>query len=127
MAFIMDGLDAERYDRSYADRDLLRRIGHYFRPRAGGMALVAGGIVAQSVMQTAVPVLISWGLDRVVGGATAGFVALLALLVLVSGGLSWLFNCVQRWWTATVVGDVVLSLRGDAFDAVVRRDMSFFD
>jgi ATP-binding cassette subfamily B protein len=127
MAFLMDGLDAERYDRSYADRDLLRRIGRYFRPRAGGMALVAGGIVAQSLTQTAVPVLISLALDRVAGGASAGFVALLALLVLVSGGLSWLFNAIQRWWAAKVVGDVVLALRRDAFDAVVRRDMSFFD
>jgi ABC-type multidrug transport system fused ATPase/permease subunit len=127
MAFIMEGLDAEQYDRAYADRDLLRRIGHYFRPQAGGMSLVAGGIVAQSLMQAAVPVLISWGLDRVVGGASGGFVAVLTLLVLVSGGLGWLFNCVQRWWTAKVVGDVVLTLRRDAFDAVVRRDMSFFD
>jgi ABC-type multidrug transport system fused ATPase/permease subunit len=127
MAFIMDGLEAERYDRSYSDRVLLRRIGRYFRPQAGGMALVAGGIVAQSLTQTAVPVLISWGLDRVVGGASAGFIALLALLVLVSGALGWLFNFVQRWWTATVVGDVVLKLRRDAFDAVIRRDMSFFD
>jgi ATP-binding cassette, subfamily B, bacterial len=127
MAFIMDGLDAEHYDRSYADRDLLRRIGRYFRPRAGGMALVAGSIVAQSLMQTAAPVLISWGLDRVVGGAGGDFVAVLALLVLLSGALSWVFNCAQRWWTAKVVGDVVLALRRDAFDAVVRRDMSFFD
>ncbi len=127
MAFIMDGLDAERYDRSYADRDLLRRIGRYFRPHAGGMTLVAGGIVAQSLMQTAVPILISWGLDRVVRGASGGFVAVLTLLVLVSGALSWLFNCVQRWWTARIVGDVVLALRRDVFDAVVRRDMSFFD
>jgi ABC-type multidrug transport system fused ATPase/permease subunit len=127
MAFIMDGLDAEHYDRSYADRDLLRRIRRYFRARAGGMALVAGGIVAQSLMQTAVPVLISWGLDRVVGGASGGFVALLALLVLACGALGWVFNFIQRWWTAKVVGEVVLTLRRDAFNAVVRRDMSFFD
>jgi ATP-binding cassette subfamily B protein len=127
MAFIMDGLDAEQYDRSYADGDLLRRVGRYFRPRTGGMALVAGGIVAQSLMQTAVPVLISWGLDRIAGGASGGFIVLLALLVLASGALGWLFNCVQRWWTAKVVGEVVLTLRRDAFDAVVRRDMSFFD
>jgi ABC-type multidrug transport system fused ATPase/permease subunit len=127
MAFIMDGLDAEQYDRVYADRELLRRVGRYFRPQAGGMVLVAGAIVAQSLAQTAAPVLISWGLDVVVGGAPGGFVALLALLVLISEALGWVFNFVQRWWTARVVGDVVLSLRRDAFDAVVRRDMSFFD
>ncbi|HEY8473395.1 MAG TPA: ABC transporter ATP-binding protein [Natronosporangium sp.] len=127
MAFLMDGLDAEQYDRTYSDRELLRRILRYFRPHTGGILLVAGGIVAQSLTQAAVPVLISWGLDRVVGGATGGFVALLTLLVLASGGLGWLANFAQRWWTAKVVGDVVLRLRRDAFDAAVRRDMSFFD
>ena len=127
MAFLMDGLDAEQYDRIYADRDLLRRIIHYFRPHAGGMALVAGGIVAQSLTQAAVPVLISWGLDQVVGGAAAGFVALLTVLMLLAGGLAWLFNLVQRWWTAKTVGEVVLALRRDGFNAAVQRDMSFFD
>jgi len=127
MAFLMDGLDAEQYDRTYSDRDLLRRIIRYFRPRAAGMSLVAGGIVAQSLTQASVPVLVSWGLDRVVGGAPTPFVALLAALVLLAGGLAWCFNFVQRWWTAKTVGDVVLALRRDAFDAAVSRDMSFFD
>jgi len=66
MGFIMDGLDAEEYDRTYGDRVLLRRIASYFRPKAAVMALVAGAIAAQSLMQAAFPVLISAGLDRVV-------------------------------------------------------------
>ena len=32
MGFIMDGLDAEAYDREYTDRQLLQRIIRYFRP-----------------------------------------------------------------------------------------------
>ncbi len=32
MGFIMDGLDAEAYDREYNDRQLLNRIISYFRP-----------------------------------------------------------------------------------------------
>ncbi len=32
MGFIMDGLDAEAYDREYSDRQLLKRIIGYFRP-----------------------------------------------------------------------------------------------
>ncbi len=34
MGFIMDGLDAEAYDRKYTDRDLVRRIARYFRPHS---------------------------------------------------------------------------------------------
>ena len=40
MGFVMGGLDAEDYDRHYSDRELLRRIGGYFKPAAGAMALV---------------------------------------------------------------------------------------
>ena len=36
MGFIMDGIDAEAYDRQYSDRQLMRRIGSYFRPQVGG-------------------------------------------------------------------------------------------
>ena len=38
MGFIMEGLDAEDYDRTYRDRALLRRILGYFRPKLGLMA-----------------------------------------------------------------------------------------
>ena len=35
MGFILDGLETEAYDRTYSDRELLRRIVSYFRPYAG--------------------------------------------------------------------------------------------
>ena len=41
MGFIMDGLDAEEYDRQYSDRVLVRRIGRYFRPQLPRMAVVS--------------------------------------------------------------------------------------
>lgn len=37
MGFIMDGLDAEEYDRSYTDGELVKRIIGYFKPQAGRM------------------------------------------------------------------------------------------
>ena len=33
MGFIMDGLDAEAYDRTYSDGQLIRRIIQYFKPK----------------------------------------------------------------------------------------------
>ena len=38
MGFLMDGLDAEGYDRTYSDRDLLSRIGAYFSAPHGHAA-----------------------------------------------------------------------------------------
>ncbi|WP_053202861.1 ABC transporter ATP-binding protein [Jiangella muralis] len=127
MAFIMDGLDAEAYDRTYGDRELLRRILRYFRPKTRVMGLIAAAIVAQSLMQAAFPIAVSEGLDRITTDRTTGLVVALVSAVLVTGVLGWVFNFVQRWYTATVVGDVVLDLREDAFDAVLDRDMSFYD
>ncbi len=48
-------------------------------------------------------------------------------MILVSGVLAWVFNFIRQWYTARVVGDVVLKLRMDVFAAVMQRDMSFFD
>ena len=45
MGFVLDGLDAEAYDRTYSDRVLVRRITEYFRPHTRTMALVAGMVV----------------------------------------------------------------------------------
>jgi len=41
--------------------------------------------------------------------------------------LGWGFNFVSLWFSARAVGDVVLALREDAFRAVMRRDLSFYD
>lgn len=127
MGFILEGLDVEDYDRTYSDRALLRRIMGYFRPKAGLMALIAVAIVAQSLNQSALPLLISWGLDRIINDRTTGFVVALVAAVLVTGVLGWTFNLIQRWFSAVVVGDVVLSLRQDAFKSVLERDMTFYD
>ena len=37
MGFIMQGLDAENYDRHYGDRELLVRVLEYFRAHIGAM------------------------------------------------------------------------------------------
>ena len=59
MGFVMDGLDAEAYDREYSDRTLLNRIAQYFRPHAGRMALGAGAISLDSLLGAGLPVIVS--------------------------------------------------------------------
>ena len=65
MGFIMDGLDAESYDRAYDDRALVARIIGYFRPQAGVMLFVAAMILLSSLADTVLPILISRGIDTV--------------------------------------------------------------
>ncbi|MER6824603.1 ABC transporter ATP-binding protein [Streptosporangium sp. NPDC000563] len=127
MGFLMDGLDAEDYDRSYSDRELLRRILSYFRPKLGSMILVAVMIVLFSLSQAAMPLLVSWGVDGIENGTIADVGPQLTAGLLIAGVLGWLFNFVRQWHSAKVTGDVVLRLREDAFDAVLKRDLSFYD
>ena len=128
MGFIMEGLNAEAYDREYDDRQLVSRIVDYFRPQARKMGLIGGLVVVNSLMDAVLPVLVSVGLDRIGDGdGVDRDVWLLVAGILVAGALSWGVNYVRQSRSAEVVGDVVLGLRRDAIRAVMARDMSFFD
>ncbi len=127
MGFIMDGLDAEAYDRTYKDRQLVGRIIGYFRPHLATMLFVAGLIVFNSLLDTAFPLLISRSLDTLTLSRALQPVFWLVGFILLAAVLSWTCNMFRQWYTARAVGDVVLQLRKDAFGAVMDRDMSFFD
>jgi len=132
MGFIMDGLDAEAYDREYKDSQLLARIIGYFRPHLPKMGTIAVMIVLNSVMDAAFPFLIARSLDQLESAADLNVTiwqrtAWLITAIFLAGVLSWSFNFFRQKYTARTVGDVVLKLRQDAFDAVLARDMSFYD
>ncbi|MCL4869257.1 MAG: ABC transporter ATP-binding protein/permease [Anaerolineae bacterium] len=127
MGFIMDGIDAEAYDRNYSDRQLLQRIGSYFRPQLKRVGLISSLILLNSVMDMVLPVLIARGVDQVAADRSSSVMNVLILFILGSTVLSWTFNFMRQRFTARTVGDVVLQLREDAFSAVTDRDMSFFD
>jgi ABC-type multidrug transport system fused ATPase/permease subunit len=127
MGFLMDGLDSEAYDRSYTDRQLVRRIVGYFRPQARKMGLVAAAILFTALLDTALPVFISYSIDRLQITQTASQLIVLSLALSLIAGASWLFNAVRQQLASQAVGDVVLHMREDAFDAVTQRDLSFYD
>ncbi|MEL6309188.1 MAG: ABC transporter ATP-binding protein, partial [Chloroflexota bacterium] len=127
MGFIMDGLDAEGYDREYSDSELVRRIVGYFRPERWRISIVSIAVVLNAASDTLLPIAISFYLDRLVQSPET-FNAVQAALVL-SGvaSISWVFNFVRQWLSAEAVGNVTLTLREEAFNAVTERDMSFYD
>ena len=124
---ITGGLQAEDYDRTYSDWQLVRRIAAYFRPQFGKVVLVAFMVTLISLVSTMTPIVISRGIDMLANAPQFQLVLALAALVTVLGALGWGFSFVQQWFAARAVGNVVLALREDAFRAVMRRDMSFYD
>jgi ATP-binding cassette, subfamily B, bacterial len=127
MGFLMDGLDPEAYDRAYTDRQLVERILGYFRPEGRRMVAVALAIVLTSLVDAGMPIVISRSLDRLQQDTSTGSLLAAAAIIALLATVSWGFNAVRQRLSAEAVGNVVLKLREDAFDAVLKRDMSFYD
>jgi ATP-binding cassette subfamily B protein len=127
MGMMFEGLDAEAYDRTYGDRNLLARIIRYFGPAKREMLIVAVLVVCSTTMDAAIPLALARGVDGLTKSRTLTATSLLVGVILVAGVFSWIFNFIRQWYTARAVGDVVLQLRVDAFNAVLDRDLSFYD
>ncbi|MFW6082956.1 MAG: ABC transporter transmembrane domain-containing protein [Chloroflexota bacterium] len=124
MGFILDGLETESYDRSYSDRQLIGRIVRYFQPYTRQMILVGLVLTLSSIAGTGGPILISRTIDVVKVESSSGLILLLTGGVLLMGAARWVFNYIQQWFSARVVGDVVLDLREDVFEATSARRQS---
>ena len=131
---MFSGLAGEAYDRQYSDRQLAARILKYLRPRVRDTRLVLLGIGLLTVIGLADPIIVSRTLDllRAIAAGTdttdktvlvTGLItALFAFSLLV-----WLFNILRRRAMARLVAEMIAELRRDAFNAVIRHDLSFFD
>ena len=127
MGFILDGLDTEDYDRQYTDKELLKRIVAYFKPYNRQMVLVGVMIALNSLAGIASPILIAMGIDMLDTNPSRQAVLLITSGILLLGIAAWFFNFIRQYFSAKVVGNVVLQLRKDVFEATVQHDMSFFD
>ncbi len=127
MGFLFDGLDEESYDRSYDDTLLVKRILEYFRPQIRRILFVSILVVMASLVNTAVPIFVSHGLDQLQADSSTRTLIEITLLVTSMSSMAWVFNFLRRRLSAQAIGDVVLKLREDAFDAILKRDLSFYD
>src|SRR5687767_7407158 len=97
MGFIMDGLDAEAYDRKYTDRDLVKRIAGYFKPQTGRMIAVAFGITLHTVANMALPIYISRSLDRLQQAPESVNLVTTIITMIMLASVSWIANAVRGW------------------------------
>ncbi len=127
MGFLFDGLDAEGYDRKYSDSELVRRILRYFRPQATRIITAALMISATASIEALIPIFISHSVDEIQTATSLNQAALLAGALALIACLAWVFNMIRQTMSARAIGDVVLALRRDAAEAVLARDLSFYD
>ena len=128
MAFLMDGIGAEEYDRTYSDRELVGRIFAYFRTEGRRMLIVSAVVAGSSILGAAFPAVMSRAIDQVAGaGASTGVIAAIVVAIAVLNTGNWGLNAVRRVIGSRAIGNVVLRMRRDAFDALMRHDLSFYD
>jgi len=122
-----EGLNEEKYDRQYKDRDLAKRIFGYFTTQRKRVAVIVVFTISLAVITAAQPVIISKGLDTLKTMPSLAASLLIGGIVLFIGVADWGLNWARRRLTVRTVGDVVLNLRTLAFRAAVEHDLSFYD
>lgn len=122
-----EGLDAEKYDRKYSDRTLIRRILYYFRTEWKRMLIVMVCVLIIGGAGALQPVIVSRGVDQLKNDPTGRSIFLIPVAVLLIGVLSWFTNWISRRQTVRAIANVVINLATDAFEAATRHDLSFYD
>src|ERR1044071_4476417 len=123
----LPGLNDEKYDRQYTDRDLMRRIFDYFKPQTARLVWVLALVVVLAVIGAALPVVVARMVDLLEEEPSLQAISLVGLAVLVIGIGLWGLNWARRSLVVRAVGDVVLDLRTRAFRAAAEHDLSFYD
>ncbi len=120
-------LDAEKYDRSYKDSDLARRIVAYFKPQWRRMVLISILTLLVAGAGALLPVIVSRGIDLLEGVPALLSTLAVSGAVLLIGLSIWFFNWGLRRLTSTAIAEVVAQLSTDAYAASVEHDLSFYD
>ncbi len=120
-------LAAEKYDRQYKDRDLVRRISAYFKPQIGKLALIVLTIFAISGTGAAQPWVVSRAVDLMASTPTMWQILAIAGVIFLIGLVGWSANFARRKLMARAIADVLIVLATDAFRAATSHDLSFYD
>jgi ATP-binding cassette subfamily B protein len=122
-----EGLNAEKYDRQYSDRQLVGRITEYFKPQAKRFAWVTVWMILLGVILAALPVVVGRLVDLLKNQPRLDAIAVAGAVLVVIAFANWGLNWARRALVVRAVGDVVLELRAKAFEAAAEHDLSFYD
>jgi len=121
------GLDTEAYDRKYTDRQLVRRMAVYFRPHVRSIIVVVILLLVIAVSGAVSPILVSRGIDLLGTDFSWQSIVILCGAILLAGVISWGANWGRRRLTVRMIGDIILAIRSDGFEAAMDHDLSFYD
>ncbi len=121
------GLDTEAYDRKYTDRQLAARMANYFRPFKNSVIAVVVLLLIIALSSAVSPIIVARGVDLLGSDITWQNILMLSGAILLAGVISWGANWERRRLTVRMIGDIILKIRTDAFQASMDHDLSFYD
>jgi len=121
------GLNDEKYDRQYTDRELVRRIIGYFKTQTKRLIWIVFLVIVLAGIGAALPVVVARMLDTLRTEPNLQGILLVCFIVFLVGVGLWGLNWARRSLVVRAVGDVVLDLRTKAFRAAAEHDLSFYD
>src|SRR5512140_2075456 len=122
-----EGLNAEKYDRQYTDRQLLARIAEYFKPQTRRFVWVAVWMIVLGAILAALPVVVARLVDLLKSQPSVTVLAIAGVVLVIIAFANWGLNWARRALVIRAVGDVVMTLRTNAFEAAAAHDLSFYD
>ena len=89
--------------------------------------MAALALLLLALLSAAFPVLVARGVDRLAAFGSEALLSWMVILIMAIGVLTWGLNYIRFRLFSTLIADVVLQMRIDAFGSAVRHDLSFYD
>jgi ATP-binding cassette subfamily B protein len=124
---MLRSLGADKYDRQYSDRYLLKRVLTYFQPYRRRVYAIAVLVIGFAITGAMFPLIIAVGVDALARQAPDSTIAIILGALLLTAMLDFVIFWLRRRLSGRVVADVVSQLRKDAFAAALNRDLGFYD
>ena len=121
------GLSAERYDRSYSNKELIKRILNYLLLNKKQITLIVFSLIIIAISNAASPYLVSRGIETIKKFHFGWEILLLPILVLFNGILGWFVIWYQKRLSTRAIAGLIKKISVDAYEATIFHDMVFFD
>jgi ATP-binding cassette subfamily B protein len=121
------GLNAEKYDRQYTDRQLTGRIVDHLRPQQSRLSVIAVLAIVFGILEAALPVAVGLIVNSLSGEPSLQSIGAVGSALVGLAFALWGINWARRSLTVRVVGDMILDLRARAVRAAAEHDLSFYD
>ncbi|MBI1855711.1 MAG: hypothetical protein HYR93_07595, partial [Chloroflexi bacterium] len=90
------GLNEEKYDRQYTDRQLVNRIFDFFRPQTARLVWVSALVVAIAAIGASLPIVVSRMVDLLKDQPSVNSIWLVFFILLAVGVAIWGLNWARR-------------------------------